>query len=147
MKKKLIAICFFFILLIVLIFRGLHGKSGYKEGTDINIITARFPDIPDISKCFYGIDIISAGGIGPTRYRITAMCLIDASAVERLEKQYNWEDAEITINDKFYNQLEVSDSIIWYHNKEFSKMIMGGRFIGEVYFSIDGKCIYLEADE
>lgn len=129
------------------VFSSLHGKSGYLEGSEIKVITNRFPNLPEFSKCFYSIDIISAGGVGPTRYKITTMCLMDNAVMENLLEQYDWEERKVDVNDIFYNQIEIPSSITWYYSREFSDKIMGGRFVGETYISIAGECIYIEAEE
>lgn len=148
MKKIIIiisGILFFF--LVILFIKRLYGKSGYKEGEDVAIIEKRFPALIKIRKCFYKIDIISVGGVGPTRYRISSLCMIDDINITDLPVQYEWEEMVLEIDSDFYNRMGITDGVKWYHSGEFKKKVLGGRFVGEVYMSHDGKYIYIQAEE
>ncbi|WP_312441935.1 hypothetical protein [Lacrimispora sp.] len=51
------------------------------------------------------------------------------------------------VDSDFYNRMGITDGVKWYHSGEFEKKVLGGRFVGEVYMSHDGKYIYIQAEE
>lgn len=51
------------------------------------------------------------------------------------------------LSGKLHGTSGYKEGVKWYYNKEFERETMGGRFVGEVYFSIDGRCVSIKADE
>lgn len=148
-KKKAMYVVFLVSIVMVLIcffLRGkIFGKKDYIEGKDIEILTNRFTSFSNIIRCYYTIDIVSAGGIGPTRYNMKAIAIIDEQESRYLKEQYNWEIAQIVVEENLYKEVESEIVREWLYSKEFCSDTLGGSYIGEVYFSEKDNCIYIIA--
>lgn len=148
-KKNMYVIFFVFIVMAAIGFfliRGkLFGKKDYIEGEDIEIISNRFTNISDIIRCYYAIDIVSAGGIGPTRYNMKALVIIDEQESGYLKEQYNWEIAQVVVEENLYKGVEIGTVSEWLYCNEFCSDTLGSNFVGEVYFSAEENCIYIIA--
>lgn len=139
--------------IIIIIFIGicyctsgkLHGKSEHIEGDNIEVISSRFTNLSNILKCCYEIDIVSAGGIGPVRYNIRALIIIDEKETKRLKTEYNWIMTEMIVDEKFYKSLEIEEINEWLYCKDFCSETLKNGFVGEVYFSEKGNCICIFA--
>lgn len=136
----MVGLCFFLI-------GKISGKKDYVEGDHIEIITNRFSSFSNIIQCYYTIDIVSAGGIGPTRYNMKALVVIDEQESEHIKEQYDWKTAQIVVDEKLYKGVGVGIVGEWLYCKEFCSDTLGGRFVGEVYFSEKDHCIYIIAAE
>lgn len=148
-KKKPIGVVILILIVMVPIcffLRGkIFGKKDYIEGDDIEIITNRFTSFSNIIQCYYTIDIVSVGGIGPTRYNMKALVVIDEQESRYLKEQYDWEIAQILIDDNLYKGVEREIASDWLYSKEFCADTLGSNFVGEVYFSEKDNCIYILA--
>lgn len=148
-RKKLMCVVFLVIIVIISIcffLRGkLFGKKSYIEGNDIEIITNRFISLSNLVKCYYIIDIVSAGGIGPTRYNMKALVIIDENESKYLKEKYSWEVVQIDVDETLYKGVEIGTVSEWWFCEEFCFNTLGSSFVGEVYFSEKNNCIYIIA--
>lgn len=147
-KKKcwviiLIVLC---VVIVGLILYGIsHGKNRYVEGDNIEVITNRFTSFTSIIKCYYEIDIVSDGGIGPTRYNMKALVNVSPEESTRLKEKYIWETVQITVDENLHMGIGSDPVNDWQYSKEFCTDTLGGHFVGEVYFSENANCIYIIA--
>lgn len=145
MKKKYIVIILLILCVFVIVFilYGIsHGKSRYVEGDNIEVITNRFTSI---IKCYYEVDIVSDGGIGPTRYNMKVLVNVSQEESARLKEKYIWKTVQITVDENLYMGIGSDPVSDWQYSKEFCSDTLGGHFVGEVYFSENANCIYLIA--
>lgn len=126
-------------------FRGMiSGTQDHIEGKDTEIITNRFTSFSDITECYYVIDV-SSGGIGPTTYNMEALVIVDAQESEALSKQYEWKAAQADVDAKLYEGVGIGTINDWQYSDKFSSDTLGGKFVGEVYFSAQNNAIYIKA--
>lgn len=146
-KKLCIVFCVLIVIVVLCFFLSgkLSGKKDYIEGEDIEIISNRFTNISDIIRCYYVIDIVSAGGIGPTRYNMKALVIIDEQESEYLKEQYSWKTVQIDVDEFLYKGVEIGTVSEWLYCNEFCSDTLGGSFVGKVYFSAKDNCIYIIA--
>lgn len=147
-KKRICIIVVIFMIIIGLCYYiagNIYGENDYTEGNDIGVITRRFEGFTNIIKCYYKIDIASAGGMGPIRYNMEALVVIDENESKRLKEKYDWITEQAVADKKLYNGMEIGIIDEWLYNKEFCSDTLGGSFVGEVYFSEKENCIYIIA--
>lgn len=149
MKRKLMIIASVILILgagiCLLMADKLYGKSSYVEGCDIEIITSRFESFSNIDRCFYKINIVSDGGIGPTRYDMKALVVIDELESERLKEKYNWTWKKLVVDEDLYKGVGIEGITVWMYSEEFEMDTLGGGFVGSVYFSEEDNCILIIA--
>lgn len=137
----------------------IFGYQEYIEGDNIEIITNRFTSFSEISQCYYQIIYWHNGFFAPDSYAIRAIVVIDQQESARLKDQYEWYvvQKDVVIEDNVYKDryemffeegpyegIGMEAIGEWLHCKEFSSDTLGC-FMGDVFFSEEGNCIYIHA--
>lgn len=148
LNKKII--CFIVIAFIIFVAECLllkemaFGRREHIEDDNVEIITNRFKSFSNISRCFYKIDVLS-GGIGPTAYNMYALVIVDEEESKYLLNQYEWKIDQIpAVDEDLYQGVGIEPVEEWLHSDIFESDTLGS-YIGEVFFSAEKNCIYINA--
>lgn len=145
LKRKVVTITIISIIAIITVL-SLFSRGNKVSGTEIDVITSRFPAIKNIENCYYEAETIGTVGFGPTNYRLTAIVVVEEKEMEALIQQYSGEQFDINISKEMLDKVGLNDDVSWCFSQEFQKVVLGASFIGKVYFSEENNAIYLEVE-
>ena len=134
------------IIAIYFLYNACRIQKRSSFGTDIHMIEDRFENISNIQRCYYRATLTGRNTIGPSNYKLEAVILVDEQYAEKIQKQYDWEQVQLKVEENFLAELQIEGTAVWEHNQIFQEDILNHKFVGKVYFSSEKRIIYLQVE-
>ncbi len=117
----------------------------YEE--NIESVSNIFKDLNSIDKVYFkSMQVGSTSRIGPSTYKTAGFICISEDEMNSLRSKFSFEDAEPSFPSGISTDITGKDSFHWQSNDEFSKDLLKGNYIGDIYIDIQNSVVFFDIE-
>ncbi len=81
--------------------------------------------------------------MGPANYIVSGFITVSDEEIEKIEQQFSFEKSYVQFPKDISPEDTGYTDFNWCYNAEFEKWVEAGRWIGEAYYDLNNKIIYV----
>lgn len=153
------ALCSLFVLLLSSCTDGTASHDSknnlFDENGTANLETIEYSrDIEPLNRTFKGLKENIVDGfwkyyewgvtdLGPSTYIVSGFIMVSPNESDKICNQYAFESADVQFPKGISPEDTGYSDFNWGYNADFTKMILGGRWVGDAFFDTNNKIIYV----
>lgn len=146
-----VGICFLLVLLGGIVSLFADNKPHNDDiRTDKKPILTRLTNIGDFEKCVWEADYegknTRLSAPDTSTFRIRGYILLYKSEMEKLKKQYKWEEVESDWKPAFQQSILKVDAKNWLRSDEFNNYITPDDYFGEFFIDLNSGILYFDLE-
>lgn len=114
---------------------------------NIESVSNIFKDLNSIDKVYFKSTQVGAtSGIGPSTFKNAGFICISEDEMNSLRSKFSFEDAEPSFPSGISADITGKDRFHWQSNNDFSRELLKGNYIGDVYIDIQNNIIFFDIE-
>ena len=122
------------------------GLAEIEYSENVNSIAFYFDKLQPIERVYFKSEQIGDGRLGPSSFRLVGFICISADKTHSISNSFDFKEKEPDFPEGISSNVTGKDNFSWQTSADFTKELLEGNFVGEVYLDFDNNMIYIDIE-